>query len=782
MDIRKLEYELDNAYKHQSNEIYQRLLNSIKTKGYRVYRDSQGRHRIIANNQAVNKKKSGSGIAVMMLLLPIFFIVVIPGISKIKNTFSGYNTSSTQSAVSYNRSTEEKEKVEEEELEDYAYDSQTEAVISQDDSGVEYVSNIVIVYFNDSATENDKQNVVSKVNGEIVGRFDSLNQLQIKIETKDYAELNILCDDIKTMDNVIAAYIDTVVEQDVEPYYPIDGYEELWDVNAPGGQNWGQEKINAPELWGYKDQMASIPVAVIDAGFDTIHPDLNGYINISSNSKDPSIVPRHGTLTSGVIGAGFDNGIGISGIAPNAAVTGYSLGSERVTSNDIYANVIQAVKDGNKVINISFGSSTSLPDCNSTRDYNNEGMAASIAISSLLDQGYDFMVVQSAGNGSADGLGVDSVYNGMFCSITEESCYTDNHSYSEIMDHVIIVAAAAQTEDGVVLDSYSNGGSRTTVCAPGSNIYSTVVGGCYDYASGTSLSAPFVTGTIAAVWGLDPSLSAASMKTVICESATEYISVNPSVYAYEGSCPIINAGVAANMVSANNQIEEECEDEIEESTEIEIEESNEESFYSFLRYTYDNADEYVDGYPVYDPEEIGNGFYEVWLDYVIVDFDGDGEDELLVKKELGRDAIFDIDGANFEMLDVYELVDGEVVFKIESSFCSDLSSPETEIYNNQIILSDWSGSDGYDFRSINCYVFDQNVRDSLGLYDSEFFSYDFSKGDEVTRHQTAAGYLGDSCTMSYNDSVSELESIVTGDSIDFTVHQITDSGIEDIAY
>ena len=101
------------------------------------------------------------------------------------------------------------------------------------------------------------------------------------------------------------------------------------------------------------------------------------------------------------------------------------------------------------------------------------GALASQYMASLLIRGYDFVVVQSAGNGAADHLGVDARYNGLFAAIDADNCSTANGKVTvtaqDIMDRVIIVGAAGeQDENGVYMQtSFSNGGGdQVDIAAP----------------------------------------------------------------------------------------------------------------------------------------------------------------------------------------------------------------------------------------------------------------------------------------------------------------------------
>lgn len=138
---------------------------------------------------------------------------------------------------------------------------------------------------------------------------------------------------LQKLPEVVAASWNTPVSfRDTEPN------DELYSAQ------WNLERIGAPKVWdvstgGTTASGREIVVAVLDKGFDIIHPDLatnvwknlgeipnnnfdddnNGFPddvygwNFRANSPLFS-VERHGTSVSGIIGANGDNGIGTAGI------------------------------------------------------------------------------------------------------------------------------------------------------------------------------------------------------------------------------------------------------------------------------------------------------------------------------------------------------------------------------------------------------------------------------------------------------------------------------------
>jgi len=124
----------------------------------------------------------------------------------------------------------------------------------------------------------------------------------------------------------------------------------------------------------------------------------------------------------------------------------------------------------------------------------------------------DAVFVCAAGNYSND-IAVSPVYPAGF-----------------VIPNMINVAAV----DNIgLLASFSNYGSKVGVLAPGVNVISTIPGNHYMIDSGTSMSAPYVSGIIALVKSCNPTLSANSIKNVIKTSSEKVIKNNiPIIDAY----------------------------------------------------------------------------------------------------------------------------------------------------------------------------------------------------------------------------------------------------------
>ena len=70
------------------------------------------------------------------------------------------------------------------------------------------------------------------------------------------------------------------------------------------------------------------------------------------------------------------------------------------------------------------------------------------AMVQLLEKGFDFIIVQSAGNGNDADQGVDNWYNSLFCSINSLNCnFSMKVSKQDVMDRILVAAAIAKTDD-----------------------------------------------------------------------------------------------------------------------------------------------------------------------------------------------------------------------------------------------------------------------------------------------------------------------------------------------
>ncbi len=443
---------------------------------------------------------------------------------------------------------------------DTVYELDLENIKTDSETDISYVDNIIIILFKDTADEEDKNDVVDAINGTVVGQFDTINQYQVQVKNSTLDELNELCDIVNNFDCVLYSTYDVAAQFSTDTItVPNDTWDnDDWNETSPSGNNWWLEVIQAPSAWNYNDQLENIKIGIVDSGFDTGHEDLKDKLYFAADyNENINDKADHGTHVAGIIGASADNNKGITGIVWDSELICFDWKPTTLqswfggwnTSTAIAAGLIETVKAGAKVINFSLGCSSSLANNNSTFSQewiDAQAETASMYMASLLYQGYDFLVVQSAGNGASDGVGVDAVYNGWFSSVTSDNCYNGLNTADDVLDRIVIVGAAEQNNGSYIQAQFSNGGDQVNICAPGVNVYSTVTGGLfgdYAYMSGTSMAAPIVTGVSALVWSADNELTGKEVKDIVCDTNNTNISVPDNVNSPNavGSYRMVNA-------------------------------------------------------------------------------------------------------------------------------------------------------------------------------------------------------------------------------------------------
>jgi hypothetical protein len=244
-----------------------------------------------------------------------------------------------------------------------------------------------------------------------------------------------------------------------------------------------------------------VTVAVVDSGSGP-HPDLAENLlpgrsfsgsteTINGNDIDSS---GHGSHVAGIIAAVANNGIGGSGVAPNAKILPIQVLNENGSGNagTVALGVDFAVEQGAKVINLSLGGEAEDPTL--TR-----------AIKNATDKGV--LVIAAAGNGGD----------------------LDKPKWPAALDLTIAVTAVDPTNKAT---SFNQRGDYIDIAAPGTNILSTTRGiykpskclsdeprMCFE--NGTSMAAGFVAGAAALLFAAEPRVTNAQVRDILLRTATD---------------------------------------------------------------------------------------------------------------------------------------------------------------------------------------------------------------------------------------------------------------------
>ena len=325
------------------------------------------------------------------------------------------------------------------------------------------------------------------------------------------------------------------------------GFYAVWgsgyrSVSAQAGVD-----IDVQTAWQFYNstpERRAVTVALIDTGVDVTHPELqnavwvnadeipgdgidndgNGYIDDINgwNFCDGTPVVTagegedHATHGAGTIAGSWD-GTGIMGIADGAYVKIMVLKTMAGTdglgnSENVKAAIRYAQANGADIVNLSLGTDTYDPELES------------------LIQNSPMLFVASAGNGDSLGAG----YNVDFSPVFPASYQADN-----------LISVANLMFDGTLEESSNYGMFSVDLAAPGTYILSAVPGG-YGFMSGTSMSAPMVTGTAALIYSCRTDLSLMDVKQAILSTARPLDGLSGLV----GTGGMLDAGAAIQYQKA----------------------------------------------------------------------------------------------------------------------------------------------------------------------------------------------------------------------------------------
>ena len=257
----------------------------------------------------------------------------------------------------------------------------------------------------------------------------------------------------------------------VERDYVAHVADDANDLYYPA--QWGLPRVGAPLAWTLSTG-AGVTVAVVDTGVELSHADLQGHLlpgyDFANDDGDPRDDNGHGTRMSGIVAATRNNGIGVSGVAPDASILPVKVLDAQGYGpySAVASGIIYAVDQGAKVINLSL-----------------VGAVRSDVLQAAVDYAaqHDSVLVAAAGNYGSDLPGYPAASHG--------------------------AVAVSAISDGDLRPSFSNYGAWISFAAPGVDVVTTTLGGQYSSSSGTSPAAAVGSGVFALLFAANPTLSRA---------------------------------------------------------------------------------------------------------------------------------------------------------------------------------------------------------------------------------------------------------------------------------
>lgn len=284
-------------------------------------------------------------------------------------------------------------------------------------------------------------------------------------------------------------------------------------------RQWGLVQAKFLDAWSKTTGSEEFVIAVIDTGIDVTHIDLQNakfvpgfdfVNNLNLSGTENSDDNGHGTLVTGIISASPNNGIGTIGavwqstIMPVKALDKSGSGNSSLVSQAI----VYAVDHGASILNLSMGGL---------------GLGQDQTLNESIIYAFNkgALIVAASGNDSIkEGLRLDLEPSYPACN--------DN-------DSNMVIGVTAIDYRGIKPAFANYGKNCIDVSAPGKRILSTInydpISGRYSpnsyaYASGTSLSVPYVVSESLMIWSLNPKASNKQVRDHLLKSVDNVDSLN----------------------------------------------------------------------------------------------------------------------------------------------------------------------------------------------------------------------------------------------------------------
>ncbi|MFX0063386.1 MAG: S8 family serine peptidase [Candidatus Hermodarchaeota archaeon] len=329
-------------------------------------------------------------------------------------------------------------------------------------------------------------------------------------------------------------------------------YPITLSLNQSPQDFWYLERIHLQGAWQVTKGSSDIIVAIIDSGINRTHEDLqgtlwinpsevdgnaidddgNGYIDdingwdFHDNDNDPLVgtpIHWHGTFVAGLITA-QNNAQGVVGVAPNVKIMDLRILDENnilaPENLQLFIDAIEyAVENGAEIINLSLSLVGTPPPA----------------------------FINAIDNAKSNGTIIVGVTGNQNSNVTFPGSHPD-----------VIAVAATNFQNQKA--NYSNYGPETELSAPGgdpneptedwiSSTYSKPGEPLYAAAYGTSFACPLVTGTIALMLSIYPTLNLTEVLNILHQTAIDLGIPGKDNYFGYG---LVNASAAVSMAASMN--------------------------------------------------------------------------------------------------------------------------------------------------------------------------------------------------------------------------------------
>jgi len=258
--------------------------------------------------------------------------------------------------------------------------------------------------------------------------------------------------------------------------------------------DWGVQFLASDELHG-RSKGANSAIFILDTGGNTDHPDLVDRLNKDvcvnfSDSMDLEDHDGHATHCAGIACASDDE-LGVVGVSPKSMLVMVKVLNN--IGNGFYSWAAKGVRHA--------------ADCELPEHIKHRVISLSLS-GPVPDQGLEDAINYAIGKGC------------FIVAAAGNAGYIDEDTIGYPGKYPQVITVASITREGIPSD-FSSGGEEIDVAAPGSDVYSTHLNGGYASLDGTSMAAPHISGLIALLAEIWPSLDTQSKMEAYLKEISE---------------------------------------------------------------------------------------------------------------------------------------------------------------------------------------------------------------------------------------------------------------------
>lgn len=317
---------------------------------------------------------------------------------------------------------------------------------------------------------------------------------------------------------------ETGIFDSCSPSFSYDAEELSYDPEV--NQQWGLFNDSIPdadvcvsEAWSFATGRG-IKIAIIDSGADLDHQDLEDNILMSydfhADTMPATCYTNHGTYCAGIAAAKRNNGLNISGVAPDAKLMIAAIQTE--INNTLYKQEVA------EAINWAWQNGADI-------------------ISFSLKCDNDTIITQAIDEAMSRGR------NGKGCIFVKSAGNNGTITFPGTYRSDIIVVGAIESSGAIW--GNSGVGSNMFISAPGKDVLSLSPDNQMMLGTGTSAACPHVSGVIALMLERNPNLTINQVRQILAETA---VKVGNTSYDIQGEYGFRNDSYGYGLVNAHQAV------------------------------------------------------------------------------------------------------------------------------------------------------------------------------------------------------------------------------------